>query len=70
MGKSTFMKQVPITLQAILGIDLKNQKYTFKQNKATVNRLDLVFEVLFSYWRKDNITTLLLAPLPIHFKTF
>ena len=44
MGKSTFMKRVPITLQAILGIDLKNQKYTFKQNKATVNRLDLVFD--------------------------
>ena len=44
MDKSTFMKQVPITLQAILGIDLKNQKYTFKQNKATVNRLDLVFD--------------------------
>ena len=42
--QSTFMKQVPITLQAILGIDLKNQKYTFKQNKATVNRLDLVFD--------------------------
>jgi asmA family protein len=44
MDKSTFMKQVPITLQAILCIDLKNQKYTFKQNKATVNRLDLVFD--------------------------
>lgn len=44
MDKSTFMKQVPITLQAILGINLKNQKYTFKQNKATVNRLDLVFD--------------------------
>ena len=44
MDKSTFMKQVPITLQAILGIDLKNQKYTFKQNKATVNRLNLVFD--------------------------
>ena len=44
MGNSTFMKQVPITLQALLGIDLKNQKYTFKDNKATVNRLDLVFD--------------------------
>ena len=44
MGKSTFMKEVPITLQALLGIDLKNQKYTFKDNKATVNRLDLVFD--------------------------
>ena len=44
MGNTTFMKQVPITLQALLGIDLKNQKYTFKDNKATVNRLDLVFD--------------------------
>jgi asmA family protein len=43
MGKSTFMNQVPITLQALLGIDLKNQKYTFKDNKATLNRLDLIF---------------------------
>ena len=44
MDKSTFMKEVPISLEAILGIDLKNQKYTFKQNKAKVNRLDLVFD--------------------------
>lgn len=43
MGKSTFMKRIPITLQALLGIDLKEQKYTFKENKATINQLDLVF---------------------------
>ncbi len=44
MAKSTFMKAVPVTLEAILGIDLNQQKYTFKKNKATVNRLDLVFD--------------------------
>lgn len=44
MGGSNYMSDIPVSLQALLGIDLKNQKYTFKENKAIVNRLDLVFD--------------------------
>lgn len=43
MDNSNFMNKIPIALDAILGIDLNLQKYTFKENKALVNRLDLVF---------------------------
>lgn len=38
------MKNIPISLDAILGIDLDNQKYSFKDNKLTINNLALEFE--------------------------
>lgn len=44
MDKSNFMNKVPVALQAVLGIDLAQQKYTFKQNKAKINRMELAFD--------------------------
>ncbi|WP_392420151.1 AsmA-like C-terminal region-containing protein [Capnocytophaga canis] len=44
MDKSNFMNRIPVSLDAILGIDLNQQKYTFKENKAIINRLELVFD--------------------------
>jgi AsmA-like C-terminal region len=41
MDKINYMKNVSISLDAILGIDLKNSKYTFKQNKALINQLPI-----------------------------
>jgi hypothetical protein len=41
MDKVNYMKNVSISLDAVLGIDLKNSKYTFKQNKALINQLPL-----------------------------
>lgn len=41
MDKINYMKNVSISLDAILGIDLKNNKYTFKQNKALINQLPI-----------------------------
>ncbi len=43
MEQMTYMKNVALSLDAILGIDLKNSKYTFKENKATINQLPLEF---------------------------
>lgn len=43
MDKMNYMKNVAISLDAILGIDLKNSKYTFKENKAKINELPLEF---------------------------
>ncbi|SHI77293.1 AsmA-like C-terminal region-containing protein [Flavobacterium terrae] len=43
MDKMTYMKNVAISLDAILGIDLKKSKYTFKDNKAKINELPLEF---------------------------
>jgi len=44
MDKVNYMKNVSITLDAVLGIDLKNSKYTFKENKALINQLPLEFD--------------------------
>ena len=41
MDKINYMKNVSITLDAVLGIDLKNNKYTFKKNKALINQLPI-----------------------------
>ena len=44
MDKVNYMNKVPLTLDAVLGIDLANSKYTFKENKALVNQLPLEFD--------------------------
>ena len=44
MDKVNYMKNVAITLDAVLGIDLDKSKYTFKENKAKINELPLEFD--------------------------
>jgi hypothetical protein len=44
MEKVNYMNNVAITLDAVLGIDLDNSKYTFKENKALINQLPLEFD--------------------------
>jgi hypothetical protein len=41
IDKINYMKNVSISLDAILGIDLANSKYTFKQNKVLINQLPI-----------------------------
>ncbi len=43
MDKVNYMNKLKISLDAILGIDLKNSKYTFKDNIAKINELPLKF---------------------------
>lgn len=43
MDKMSYMKNVALSLDAVLGIDLKNSKYTFKNNEAKINQLPLAF---------------------------
>ncbi len=43
MDKVNYMKNVGISLDAVLGIDLDKSKYTFKENKAKINELPLEF---------------------------
>lgn len=38
-----YINNVTIGLDAVLGIDLKNSKYSFKENSATINQLPLKF---------------------------
>ncbi|MCW2121162.1 AsmA-like C-terminal region-containing protein [Flavobacterium sp. 7A] len=44
MDKVNYMKNVALTLDAVLGIDLNQSKYTFKENKALINQLPLEFD--------------------------
>lgn len=44
MDKVNYMKNVALTLDAVLGIDLDKSKYTFKENKALINQLPLEFD--------------------------
>jgi hypothetical protein len=43
LDKTNYMNRVPLTLDAVLGIDMKQNKYTFKDNKALINQLPLEF---------------------------
>lgn len=44
MDKTNYMRDVALKLDAVLGIDLENSVYTFKENKALVNQLPLEFD--------------------------
>jgi hypothetical protein len=44
MGKINYMKNISLSLDAVLGIDLDQSKYTFKENKALINQLPLEFD--------------------------
>lgn len=44
MDKANYMKNVALSLDAVLGIDLEKSKYTFKENKAKINKLPLEFD--------------------------
>ena len=44
IDKVNYMNKVPLTLDAVLGIDLEKRKYTFKENKALINQLPLEFD--------------------------
>ncbi|MFB9078817.1 AsmA-like C-terminal region-containing protein [Flavobacterium procerum] len=44
MDKINYMKNIKLTLDAVLGIDLEKSKYTFKENKALINQLPLEFD--------------------------
>ncbi|AWA28902.1 AsmA family protein [Flavobacterium magnum] len=44
MDKVNYMKNVALSLDAVLGIDMAQNKYTFKNNKALINKLPLEFD--------------------------
>lgn len=44
MDNTNYMRNVALKLDAVLGIDLENSVYTFKENKAFINQLPLEFD--------------------------
>lgn len=55
MDKINYMKNVKLTLDAVLGIDLEKSKYTFKENKALINQLPLEFDGFIQMAEKAQI---------------
>jgi hypothetical protein len=55
MDKMNYMKNVKLTLDAVLGIDLDQSKYTFKENKALINQLPLEFDGFIQMVEKGQI---------------
>ncbi len=44
MKETNYMNKLAVSLDAIIGIDLQNSKYTFKENKGFINQLPLEFD--------------------------
>ena len=42
-NNTNYIQEVPIRLDAVLGLDLKNSTYTFKENTGYINQLPLAF---------------------------
>lgn len=70
MDKSNFLKNTKISLDAILGIDLKNSKYTFKENKALINQLPLEFDGFIQMAEKGQVYNLTFKTPSSDFKNF
>ncbi|MCI9843197.1 AsmA family protein [Flavobacterium pectinovorum] len=58
MDKMNYLKNVKLTLDAVLGIDLEQSKYTFKENKALINQLPLEFDGFIQMAEKAQIYNL------------
>ncbi|MBE0424106.1 MAG: AsmA family protein, partial [Lutibacter sp.] len=52
IDKTNYLKNVALSLDAVLGLDLENLKYTFKENEALVNLLPIAFDGFIQM--KDN----------------
>jgi len=70
MDKVNYMNNVSISLDAILGIDLKNSKYTFKENKAKINELPLEFNGFIQMVEAGQVYDLTFKTPTSSFKNF
>lgn len=70
MDKMNYMNQVPVTLQAVLGIDLNQSKYSFKKNEAKINDLPLKFNGFIQMTEKAQNYDLTFETPTSDFKNF
>ena len=54
IGESSYLENNSISLDATLGLDLENSKYTFKENKAIINQLPIAFSGYFQQLEKSQ----------------
>jgi len=70
MDKMNYMKNVAITLDAVLGIDLEKNKYTFKDNTAKINELPLEFTGFIQLLENGQVYDLSFKTPTSSFKNF
>jgi len=70
MGKANYMKNVALSLDAVLGLDLDKSIYTFKNNKALINQLPLEFDGTFAMVEKGQQIDITFKTPTSSFKNF
>ena len=70
MEKVNYMNKIPLSLEAILGIDLEQSKYEFKDNKALINQLPLEFKGFIQLVENGQLYDLTFKTPTSSFKNF
>jgi hypothetical protein len=70
MDGSQYMKNVTLSLDAILGIDLDKMKFEFKDNKALINQLPLAFNGFLQMQENGQLYDLTFKTPTSDFKNF
>jgi hypothetical protein len=70
MDNTNFMKNVTLSLDAVLGIDLDKSKYDFKDNKALINQLPLEFNGFIQMLEEGQLYSLTFKTPTSDFKNF
>ena len=70
MDKATYMKNVALKLDAVLGLDLDKGIYTFKENKAFINQLPLEFDGSVAMQENGQLINLTFKTPTSSFKNF
>ncbi|MFY7666231.1 AsmA-like C-terminal region-containing protein [Flavobacterium sp.] len=70
MNKDTYLNNVAFGLDAVLGLDLKNSLYQFKENKAKINQLELNFDGSLAMKENQQIYDLTFSTLTSDFVNF
>lgn len=70
MEKMNYMKNIALSLDAVLGIDLRKSKYSFKQNKAKINELPLEFNGFIQLLEDGQLYDLTFKTPTSSFKNF
>ncbi|KIX20891.1 membrane protein [Flavobacterium sp. 316] len=70
MDKTSFIKNIALSLDAVLGIDLDNSKYEFKNNKALINQLPLEFDGFIQLLEEGQLYNLTFKTPTSDFKNF
>ncbi|SHG82181.1 AsmA-like C-terminal region-containing protein [Flagellimonas flava] len=70
MDSTKYLNNHKVFLDALIGIDLKENKYTFMENKAMVNQLALVFDGFIQVNEADQLVDVTFKTPSSDFKNF